>query len=74
MFLSRAKAIKNAAAAASSASTGGAAGGAPASADSSTSSGQKLPDLNHFIDQRDFLGAVTLLSVRNAARVDANHV
>jgi hypothetical protein len=63
MFLSRAKAVKNAAAAAAaSAQQSGTASSATNSA--ASDSAQKIPDLEHFLEQRDFLGAVTLLSVR----------
>lgn len=67
MFLSRAKAVKNAAAssAAAAAAAGGASGDSSASA-STTNSGQKIPELSHFIDQRDFLGAVTLLQFQKS--------
>jgi intraflagellar transport protein 56 len=68
MFLSRAKAVKNAAAtsAAAAAAAGAASGDSSASASATTNSGQKIPELSHFIDQRDFLGAVTLLQFQKS--------
>jgi hypothetical protein len=61
MFLSRAKAVKNAAAASAALASGINKKEAVAAATPAQS--QKIPDLSHYIDSRDYLGAVTLLEV-----------